>query len=155
MMTSVYTTRRPLEFNSAPQAGSAVVRKTPPAPRTTLSLSEFLNDAPDHAFRNRSQSNTFGDGRALVPTRSKIRRAERIVSSDPTVFDNTPTSWLDQWSRRVENFATSKGGALLATTSIVLSLGLSPLFLADPADAPIPSTSVSSPAAVAEAPAGR
>lgn len=117
---------------------SRAVRTTRTLPSATSSSSSYramsitqLHGAdPDFQRGSRwNDSNTQGEGRAIVPSRSAVRRAQRVVAPHPSMFDNAEAGVWQRWSDNVEKFATSTGGMLVAATTVVLSMGLSPLFL--------------------------
>lgn len=76
-------------------------------------------------------SNTRGQGIAVVPRDSDRRRRNRIIES-PSVhsFDKRLTK-IERLSRRVKMIVESPGGVLISLSTIVLSLGLSPLMIGD------------------------
>ena len=82
------------------------------------------------------RSNTSGVGRAMVPSRAQKRTRERIASPGSAVFDKSHRPILDRWADVAERFVTSRGGVSIALGSIILTLGLSPLVLADSPEQP-------------------
>lgn len=90
----------------------------------------------------RGNSNTFGAGRAMAPSRARVRRQERIVEPSPVVFDNSRGTVLRRWARNAQRVAQSRGGVTIAAGSIVLSLGLSPLFMGEEPTVPAPAQSI-------------
>lgn len=90
------------------------------------SFSDLLvPEAPESTQR----SNTHGQGRAIVPSRARVRRSERLVEDSSAAFDNASSRFLERWTQNVEKFVTSPGGMSLSVGTMVLTMGLSPLFL--------------------------
>ena len=85
----------------------------------------LVPEAPEFTPR----SNTHGQGRAIVPSRARVRRSERLVENTSAAFDNDSLSFIERWTQNVEKFVTSPGGMSLSVGTMVLTMGLSPLFL--------------------------
>ena len=117
---SVRTARAERIVSSIPaQSGSTISQ-----PRESFT-DLLVPEVPESTQR----SNTHGQGRAIVPSRARVRRGERLVEDTSAAFDNATSSFLERWTQNVEKFVTSPGGMSLSVGTMVLTMGLSPLFL--------------------------
>ena len=117
---SVHAVRAKRTVSSIPAVSGSTINQ----PRE--SFTNLLDaEAPESAPR----SNTHGQGRAIVPSRARVRRSERLVEDTSAPFDNASSTFLPRWTQNVEKFVTSPGGMSLSVGTMVLTMGLSTLFL--------------------------
>lgn len=117
---SVRTVRAERTVSSIPALSGTTISQ----PRESFT-DLLVREAPETT----SRSNTHGQGRAIVPSRARVRRSARLVEDTSAAFDNATSSFLERWTQNMEKFVTSPGGMSLSVGTMVLTMGLSPLFL--------------------------
>lgn len=128
-MTTALT--RPASRSVRTVRAEPIVSSIPAQNASTISQprESFTDLLVSEVPKSTQRSNTHGQGRAIVPSRARVRRSERLVEDTSAAFDNATSSFLERWTQNVEKFVTSPGGMFLSVGTMVLTMGLSPLFL--------------------------